>query len=48
MQKLIKISSLLLIAATLVMASCSSAKNGYSSKAGRGCGCPNKKGMVGY
>lgn len=41
MKKLIKISALLLIAITLIVSGCSSSKKGS-------CGCPNKKGMVGY
>lgn len=41
MQKIIKISSLLLIATCLVVTGCSSSKKGQ-------CGCPNKQGMVGY
>jgi hypothetical protein len=41
MQKIIKISFLLLIAGTLAATGCSSSKKGQ-------CGCPQKQGMVGY
>lgn len=41
MKNLIKISALLLIAITLIATGCSSSKKGA-------CGCPQKKGFVGY
>lgn len=41
MKNLIKISALLLIAITLIASGCSSSKKGS-------CGCPQKKGFVGY
>jgi hypothetical protein len=41
MEKLIKISALLLIVITLIATGCSSSKKGS-------CGCPQKKGFVGY
>jgi len=41
MQQIVKISSLLLLAITLIATGCSSSKKGQ-------CGCPNKQGMVGY
>ena len=41
MERLFKISSLLLLAISLLGTGCSSSKKGQ-------CGCPNKQGMVGY
>ncbi len=41
MQQFKKISALLLVVVSLLLASCSSSKKA-------GCGCPNKQGMVGY
>lgn len=48
MKKTQSIIILFLLTAALVFSSCS--KNYYSGsgKKGKGCGCPNTKGMVGY
>jgi predicted small secreted protein len=45
MQKLFKITVLLVVIVSLVITSCSSSK-GFSKKGQ--CGCPSKTGMVGY
>ena len=41
MQKLIKIGLVALIAVSFMVSSCSTSKKGS-------CGCPNKRGLVGY
>jgi outer membrane murein-binding lipoprotein Lpp len=41
MQKLFKITVLLVVIVSLVISGCSSSKKGQ-------CGCPSKTGMVGY
>lgn len=41
MQKLFKITLLLIVATSLVFSGCSSSKKGQ-------CGCPQKQGMIGY
>jgi hypothetical protein len=40
MQRFLKIGFLLVLVITFALAGCSASK--------KGCGCPNKKGMVGY